>query len=60
MVQLRESVTAEVLINEYLGERNILEVKNGSENSVQLFHLSVEQSGETGYIILRTKSRVGF
>ena len=27
----KESVTAEVLINEYLGERNILEVKNGSE-----------------------------
>ena len=29
--QVKESVTAEVLINEYLGERNILEVKNGSE-----------------------------
>ncbi len=28
---VKESVTAEVLINEYLGERNILEVKNGSE-----------------------------
>ena len=29
---VKESVTAEVLINEYLGERNILEVKNSSEN----------------------------
>ena len=28
---VKESVTAEVLINEYLGERNILEVENGSE-----------------------------
>ncbi len=28
---VKKSVTAEVLINEYLGERNILEVKNGSE-----------------------------
>ena len=28
---VKESVTPEVLINEYLGERNILEVKNGSE-----------------------------
>ena len=27
----KESLTAEVLINEYLGERNILEVKNGSD-----------------------------
>ena len=27
----KKSITAEVLINEYLGERNILEVKNGSD-----------------------------